>query len=293
MTKYKIGLAFGIGANILWGMLPIYWKSIREASSLEILANRGCWSLLFCVIFISFRKSWLRVFSILKDPNLLRMLFYSSILLSANWGVFIWAVNSGRVVESALGYYISPIINVLFGIVIFRESLRKMQWIAVVLGSISVLAISYEYQKFPWVAFALAFSWGTYGFIKKKINLGALETLTIETAISFIPNLTILYFLNGQNDNHFGSGTLISFLLFFAGIVTVIPLLLYNGALVRLPLSTIGLMQYLTPTLFFILGVFVFKEEMTTGKFIGFAFIWGALFALGTDMVKSTNSVNN
>ena len=221
------------------------------------------------------------------------ILAISSGLLTINWGVFIWAVGVNRVVESALGYYIAPLLNVLFGIVIFRESLRKLQWIAVSLGTISVLVITYEYHQFPWVAFTLALSWGTYGLVKKMIDLGALETLTIETLIAFIPNLGFLLYLEGNNTAQFGHGVSVTVLLTLAGVATVIPLLFFNGAVVRLPLSTLGLLQYITPTIFFLLGVFLFNEEMSTGKVIGFGFIWAALVALSFDLFKSSRAVDN
>jgi len=221
------------------------------------------------------------------------ILAISSGLLTINWGVFIWAVGANRVVESALGYYIAPLLNVLFGIVIFRETLRKLQWIAVALGAISVLVITLEYQNFPWVAFTLALSWGTYGLVKKKIDLGALESLAIETLIAFIPNLAFLFYIEGNGSAQFGHGVLVTILLALAGVATVIPLLFFNGAVVRLPLSTLGLLQYITPTIFFLLGVFLFNEDMSAGKIIGFGFIWAALIALSFDLLKSSRSVDN
>jgi len=293
LSKYKFGLLYGLCAYFFWGFLPIYWKHIESASSFEILANRGIWSLILCIGLLAFRKQLKRTLSIIRTKRMFSILAISSGLLTINWGVFIWAVGVNRVVESALGYYIAPLLNVLFGIVIFRESLRKLQWIAVSLGTISVLVITYEYHQFPWVAFTLALSWGSYGLVKKKIDLGALESLTIETLIAFIPNLGFLLYLEGNNTAQFGHGVSVTVLLTLAGVATVIPLLFFNGAVVRLPLSTLGLLQYITPTIFFLLGVFLFNEEMSTGKVIGFGFIWAALVALSFDLLKSSRAVDN
>lgn len=286
-------MIYGVGAYAFWGFLPIYWKHIHKANSLEILANRGVWSLVLCGILLIYRKSLSTAISIMKDRRQLGLLVISATLLTINWGVFIWGVSINRVVETALGYYIAPLLNVLFGIMIFKENLRKLQCLAVTLGLISVLTVTYEYKKIPWIAVALALSWGTYGMVKKHIDLGALETLSIETLITFIPNLILIMVLANKGTAQLGHGIMVTTLLVLAGVATVIPLLLFNGAVVRLPLSTLGLLQYITPTLFFFLGVFHFHESMTVGKVIGFGFIWAALFVLSLDLTRSANSVNN
>ena len=293
MTKNKLGLIYAFGAYFVWGFLPIYWKLIENASSFEILANRGIWSLVVCTILLMLRKQLRSTFRIIKSKRMFSILAISSGLLTINWGVFIWAVGAGRVVESALGYYITPLLNVLFGILIFRESLRALQWLAVAFGLSSVLILAIEYNQFPWISLSLALSWGTYSLVKKLIDLGALESLTIETLIAFIPNLIFLFYIEGNGTAQFGQGTVVTILLCLAGGATVIPLLLFNGAIVRLPLSTLGLLQYITPTIFFLLGVFLFNEDMSSGKVLGFMFIWIALIFLGIDLVKSNrNSAN-
>ena len=293
MSKYKFGLVYGFSAYFVWGFLPIYWKHIENASSFEILANRGIWSLVVCTLLLTLRKELKSTFLIIKSKRTFSILAISSGLLTINWGVFIWAVGADRVVESALGYYIAPLLNVLFGILIFRESLRFLQWLAVALGAISVLILTIEYQHFPWIALSLALSWGTYSLVKKRLDLGALESLTIETLIAFLPNLIFLFYIEGKGTAQLGQGNMVTFLLCLAGVATVIPLLLFNGAVVRLPLSTLGLLQYITPTIFFLLGVFLFNEDMSSGKVMGFAFIWAALIALSADLVRSSRSVNN
>jgi chloramphenicol-sensitive protein RarD len=293
LTKNKLGLIYAFGAYFVWGFLPIYWKLIENASSFEILANRGIWSLVVCTILLMLRKQLRSTFRIIKSKRMFSILAISSGLLTINWGVFIWAVGAGRVVESALGYYITPLLNVLFGILIFRESLRALQWLAVAFGLSSVLILAIEYNQFPWISLSLALSWGTYSLVKKLIDLGALESLTIETLIAFIPNLIFLFYIEGNGTAQFGQGTVVTILLCLAGGATVIPLLLFNGAIVRLPLSTLGLLQYITPTIFFLLGVFLFNEDMSSGKVLGFMFIWVALIFLGIDLVKSNrNSAN-
>ena len=293
MSKYKLGLVYGFSAYFFWGFLPIYWKHIHNATSFEILANRGIWSLVVCTLLLTLRNELRSTFLIIKSKRMFSILAISSGLLTVNWGVFIWAVGADRVVESALGYYIAPLLNVIFGILIFRESLRYLQWVAVALGTTSVLILTIEYHHFPWIALSLALSWGTYSLVKKRIDLGALESLTIETLIAFIPNLVFLFYIEGQGTAQFGQGIMVTALLCLAGIATVIPLLLFNGAIVRLPLSTLGLLQYITPTIFFLLGVFLFNEDMSGGKIMGFAFIWAALIALSVDLVRSSRAVDN
>jgi chloramphenicol-sensitive protein RarD len=293
LSKYKLGLVYGFSAYFFWGFLPIYWKHIHNATSFEILANRGIWSLVVCTLLLTLRNELRSTFLIIKSKRMFSILAISSGLLTVNWGVFIWAVGADRVVESALGYYIAPLLNVIFGILIFRESLRYLQWVAVALGTTSVLILTIEYHHFPWIALSLALSWGTYSLVKKRIDLGALESLTIETLIAFIPNLVFLFYIEGQGTAQFGQGIMVTALLCLAGIATIIPLLLFNGAIVRLPLSTLGLLQYITPTIFFLLGVFLFNEDMSGGKIMGFAFIWAALIALSVDLVRSSRAVDN
>ena len=221
------------------------------------------------------------------------ILAISSGLLTINWGVFIWAVGAGRVVESALGYYITPLLNVLFGILVFRESLRLLQWLAVAFGAASVLILTLEYHQFPWISLSLAFSWGTYSLVKKLIDLGALESLTIETLIAFLPSLAFLFYIEGNGTAQFGQGIMVTTLLCLAGAATVIPLLLFNGSTTRLPYSTIGLLQYITPTIQFSIGVWVNHEAMPTARWVGFIFIWLALITLAGDLLKSSRTVDN
>ena len=292
MTKVNKGLLFGVSAYIIWGLLPLYWKLVEEAGAYEILAHRGIWSLLICVSLLALRKQLKSAYEMVRSSRTFSLLFLASGLLTINWGVYIWSVTVNRVVEAALGYYITPLINVTFGVLLLREKLRPAQWIAVALAAAGVVILTLGYGSLPWIALVLAISWGSYSLIKKSLNLGALETLSLETLFAFLPNLVFLFIIQGNGSAEFGSTWSISMLLFGAGAATVIPLLLFNGSTTRLPLSTVGLLQYITPTIMFIVGIIVFHEELQLSKLIGFLFIWGALAFLGTDMVKSGRSTN-
>jgi chloramphenicol-sensitive protein RarD len=214
-------------------------------------------------------------------------------MLMLNWSVFIWAVTEDRVVESALGYYITPLINVTLGIFLLRERLKILQKIAVALASIGVLVLTVGYGSLPWVALVLSTSWACYSLIKKKLNLGALETLSVEALFAFLPNFIYLIAIERSGDAIFGKDIWLTILLLGAGAATVTPLLLFNGAATRLPLSTVGLLQYLTPTMMFLIGVFINNEDMAATKLLGFAFIWLALIILSRDLFKSSRSIDD
>jgi chloramphenicol-sensitive protein RarD len=293
MSRYTTGLVYGLSAYVLWGLLPLYWKLVEEAGPFEILAHRGIWSLLLCVFLLAARKQLKSAYQMVKARRTLSILLLSSGMLMLNWSVFIWAVTEDRVVESALGYYITPLINVMVGIFLLRERLKILQKIAVVLASIGVLVLTVGYGSLPWVALVLSTSWACYSLIKKKLNLGALETLSVEALFAFLPNLIYLISIERSGDAIFGRDIWLTILLFGAGAATVTPLLLFNGAATRLPLSTVGLLQYLTPTMMFLIGVFINNEDMAPTKLIGFVFIWLALIILSRDLVKSSRSIDD
>ncbi|MGA1335481.1 MAG: EamA family transporter RarD, partial [Candidatus Nanopelagicaceae bacterium] len=284
MTKFNKGLLFGVSAYIIWGLLPLYWKLVEEAGAYEILAHRGIWSLLICLSLLALRKQLKSAYKMVRSSRTLSLLFLASGLLTINWGVYIWSVTVNRVVEAALGYYITPLINVTFGVLLLREKLRPAQWIAVALAAAGVVILTLGYGSLPWIALVLAISWGSYSLIKKSLNLGALETLSLETLFAFLPNLVFLFIIQGNGSAEFGSTWSISLLLFGAGAATVIPLLLFNGSTTRLPLSTVGLLQYITPTIMFFIGIYINNEDISTTKVIGFAFIWLALAVLSRDL---------
>ena len=293
MTRFNKGLLFGISAYIIWGVLPLYWKLVEEAGAYEILAHRGIWSLLICISLLALRKQLKSAYVMVRSSRTLSLLFLASGLLTINWGVYIWSVTVNRVVEAALGYYITPLINVTFGVLLLREKLRPAQWIAVALAAAGVVILTLGYGSLPWIALVLAISWGSYGLIKKSLNLGALETLSLETLFAFLPNLVFLLIIESNGSAEFGSTWTISLLLFGAGAATVIPLLLFNGSTTRLPLSTVGLLQYITPTIMFFIGIFINNEDISMTKVIGFAFIWLALAVLSRDLYRSSRPLDD
>jgi chloramphenicol-sensitive protein RarD len=220
------------------------------------------------------------------------LLALTSLLLSANWAIYIWSVSVDRVVEAALGYYITPLVAVTFGVLVLKEKLRKLQIVSVSLAAIGVVILTVAYGHIPLIALGLAVSWGSYSLIKKRLNAGALETLSIETLVAFIPNFIFLTYLLNKNEAQFGQDIGFSLALFSAGLFTVIPLLMFNAATTRLPLTVTGLLQYITPSIMFLVGIVIFHEPLPVAKIVGFIFIWIALTFLGTDLVKSGRSVN-
>ena len=292
-SEYSLGLFFGVSSYILWGLFPLYWPLLEPANSLEIVSHRAVWTLVFCVIVLAISRQLKSTLLVIKTRRKIIGLFFSSILISINWITYIWAVNNGHVVEAALGYYINPLIIIAFGVILLREKMRKMQLVAVGIAAVGVLVLTLDYGRLPWVAISLALSWGTYGLIKKKLDLGALDGLAIETLLSMLPYAFYLIYLHREGTGQFGQTPLLTILLISAGAVTAIPLLLFNGSTTILPYSTIGLLQYITPTITFSIGVWVRNEDMTRARWAGFFIIWVALFALGSDLVRSSRAIDN
>ena len=271
----------------------MYWPLLEPANPLEIVSHRAVWTLVFCFIVLAATHALKSTLATLKRPLVAAKLFISSLLVSVNWLVYIWATNNGHVVEASLGYYINPLIIISFGVIFLKEKMRKLQWAAVAIASIGVLVLTLDYGRLPWIALTLAVSWGSYGLVKKQLGLGALEGLAIETFISGFFYLGYLIYLGSQGTGQFGQQWGLTLLLMSAGAITAIPLLLFNGSTNRLPFTTIGLLQYITPTLQFSIGVWVLNEDMPTARWIGFLIIWAALFTLAFDLVKSSRTVNN
>jgi len=293
LNKEKLGLFYGLGAYVLWGLFPLYWPLLKPATPPEIVSHRAVWTMVFCFMILAITKSLKSTLATFKRPKVAAKLFTASILVSINWLIYIWATNNGHVVEASLGYYINPLIAIAFGIILLKERMRLLQWVSVSIATIGVFVLTIDYGRLPWVAFGVALSWGTYGLIKKQLNLGAVEGLAIETLIAFIPYCAYLIFLDSKGDGRFGQGVSLTILLISAGAVTAIPLLLFNASTTRLPLTTIGLLQYITPTLTFIIGVWINHEVMSTARWIGFFIIWIALFVLAYDLVRSGRAVDN
>jgi chloramphenicol-sensitive protein RarD len=293
LSKNKLGLLFGVSAYSLWGAFPLYWPLLEPANPLEIVSHRAVWTLVFCFIVLAATKALKSTLVTLKRPTVAIKLFLSSLLISINWLVYIWATNNEHVVEASLGYYINPLIIIGFGVIFLKEKMRPLQWAAVSIATLGVLVLTFDYGRLPWIALALAVSWGSYGLIKKQLGLGALEGLAIETFISSFFYLAYLIYIGNQGTGQFGQGWGLTALLISAGAVTAIPLLLFNGSTNRLPFTTIGLLQYITPTLQFSIGVWVLNEDMPTTRWIGFLIIWAALVALAIDLIKSSRTVDN
>lgn len=285
-------MLFGVSAYVLWGAFPLYWPLLEPASALEIVSHRAVWTLVFCIIILAITKSLKATSETMKRPKVAAKLFLSSILISINWLVYIWATNNGHVVEASLGYYINPLVMIGFGVIILKEKMRALQWSAVGIATFGVLVLTIDYGRLPWIALTLAISWGSYGFIKKQLGLGALEGLAIETLIASLPYLLYLIYIGNNGTGQFGHGFGITLLLISAGAITAIPLLLFNGSTTRLPLTVIGLLQYITPTIQFSIGVWVRHEDMPAARWIGFLIIWIALMALAIDLVKSSRAIN-
>ena len=293
MSKNKLGLLFGVSAYSLWGAFPLYWPLLEPANPLEIVSHRAVWTLVFCFFVLAATKALKSTLATLKRPKVAAKLFATSVLISINWLVYIWATNNGHVVEASLGYYINPLIIIGFGVLLLKEKMRPLQWVAVSIASIGVLVLTIDYGRLPWIALTLAVSWGSYGLIKKQLGLGALEGLAIETFISAFFYLGYLIYIGNQGTGQFGNCWGLTILLMSAGAVTAIPLLLFNGSTNRLPFTTIGLLQYITPTLQFSVGVWVRHEDMPTARWAGFLIIWIALTTLALDLVKSSRAVDN
>jgi len=283
------GFIFGVCAYFIWGIVPIYWPHLQPASPLEILAHRVIWSLLFLAIIGRNKFGQIRI--ILRNRRSLLLLTIASALISVNWGLFIWASVTKHLLDSSLGYFITPLLSVGLGVVFFKERLRKMQWIAIAIAASAVLYLSVTVGTPPWLALSLAASFGVYGYVKKLANVPAIESLTIETLILSPIALSYLVWLEFTHVGTFGHHGLVHTLwLTSSGIVTAIPLMLFSAAAIRIPLSTMGMLQYLGPTLQYIIGIAVFHEQMLAQRFIGFVITWFAIAILSADALKNRQS---
>jgi chloramphenicol-sensitive protein RarD len=281
------GFVYVTSAYLLWGVFPLYFPLLKPASPLEILAHRVVWSLVVCALLLRFTSGFSGVRTVLRNGRQTRLLILAAVLVSVNWGVYIWAVNAHHVVESSLGYFINPIVSILFGVVLLGERLRPMQWAAVGIAMVAIVVITIDVGRLPWIALVLAFSFGGYGLCKKKADVNAADSLTIETGVLFVPALTVLIVIWAQGNLAFGAVSLgNSLLLACAGLVTAIPLMLFTAGTTRLPLSIVGMVQFITPIMQFIVGVWIRHEELPTAVLIGFCLVWVALTVLTIDAVR-------
>ncbi|BCN25462.1 EamA family transporter RarD [Vibrio alfacsensis] len=282
--RAKQGVLLAIGAYTMWGIAPIYFKSIADVSPLEILSHRVIWSFFLLAALLHFGRRWRSVYSVIKDKTKVTYLLFSSVLIGANWLIFIWAVNTNHMLDASLGYYINPLINVLLGMVFLGERLRKLQWFAVTLAACGVLVQLFVFGSVPIVAIALAMSFGFYGLLRKKVSLDAQTGLFIETAV-LLPAafIYLLFIANTPTSNMQDNPWQLNSLLIAAGVITTLPLLCFTGAATRLKLSTLGFFQYIGPSLMFLLAVLIYGEPFSADKAITFAFIWGALAVFSFD----------
>ena len=272
------GMLYAVGAYVAWGFLPIYWKALHSLPALEILAHRVAWGALVAIVLVTYRLRWDWLGAVLGNRRTLLTFVASALLLSFNWFVYIWAVNAGYVIETSLGYFINPLINVLLGVLFLRERLRGGQALAIAIAAGGVLYLTFQYGALPWSALALASSFGLYGLLRKTASIGSLEGFTLETLLLFVPAVGYLIFREAQGGAAFGhAGAGIELLLVGAGVMTAIPLLLFGAGARRLTLTSLGILQYIAPTLQFLLGVLVYGESLTPQRLIGFVLIWLAL----------------
>lgn len=283
-TNAKKGVLLAIGAYTMWGIAPIYFKTITFVPALEILSHRVIWSFFFLAIIIHFSHQWRNVVSIFQSKSKMLYLIATALLIGANWLIFIWAINANHMLDASLGYYINPLINVVFGMLFLGERLRKLQWFAVTLAAIGVAIQIVVFGSVPVVAFALAISFAFYGLLRKKVSVNGQTGLFIETLVLIPAALIYLaWFADSATSSMANNELNLNVLLISAGIVTTLPLLCFTGAATKLKLSTLGFFQYIGPSLMFLLAVLIYGEAFSTDKAITFTFIWGALVVFSYD----------
>jgi len=272
------GILNGLGAYVLWGFFPIYWKWLHQVPALQVIGHRIGWSFILLIILILITRQWQAFRTAALTSKTIAIYFVAAILLSVNWLVYVWGVNAGFIVETSLGYFINPLLSMLLGMIFFRERLRPVQWIPVGLAAAGVIYLTVAYGRLPWIALSLAFSFGFYGLVKKLAPLGSLYGLTLETALVFPIALAYLAFVNFTGTGSFlHEGPLTDLLLIGTGIVTSIPLLMFASAARQIPLTMIGILQFIAPTLQFLIGIFLYHELFDRSRLIGFGLVWLAL----------------
>ncbi|MEU9427216.1 EamA family transporter RarD [Streptomyces sp. NPDC048342] len=289
-AERRTGLVNGFAAYGMWGLVPLFWPLLKPAGAVEILAHRMVWSLVFVAVALVFVRRWAWAGELLRQPRRLALVAVAAAVITVNWGVYIWSVNAGHVVEASLGYFINPLVTIAMGVLLLKERLRSAQWAAVGIGVAAVAVLTVGYGQPPWISLVLACSFATYGLVKKKVNLGGIESLAAETAIQFLPALGYLLWLAGRGESGFldhGAGH--AALLASTGIVTAVPLVCFGAAAIRVPLSTLGLLQYLAPVFQFLCGILYFHEAMPTERWAGFALVWLALALLTWDALRTAH----
>ncbi len=274
----RLGVIFGLSAYLIWGSFPVFFKALEGATPLEIVCHRIFWSVVFLFILVTARRQFGQVITTLRNRQILLTLCGSTLLIATNWLVFIYAVQQGEVLQSSLGYFITPLLSILLGFIFLRERLNRWQLFSVLLALIGVLNLAFHHDQFPWIALILAASFGLYGLLRKVAKVEAMIGLTVETLLLGPFALAYIIYLTTQQESSFLAGTLrLDLLLPLSGVVTAVPLLLFVAAARRLQLATVGFLQYITPSLHFILAVGLYNETFTRGHLISFIFIWAGL----------------
>jgi chloramphenicol-sensitive protein RarD len=290
VDQRRVGVLTGLGAYLLWGLFPLYFPLLEPAGGVEIVAHRVVWSLLFIGLLLSLRRGWSQVRAAFADRRTLGVLTLAAALIVVNWLVFVYGVNSGHVVETSLGYFINPLVSVLLGVVVFGERLRRLQWVAVAAAAVAVVVLTVDYGRPPWIALALAGSFGLYGLMKKLVRVEAAPGLFVETALVVLPAVVVMGVLETRGSAAFGhAGVGNALLLVGSGVATAIPLLLFAAAARRVPLSTVGLLQYVNPLMQLAIGVFVFGEPMPPARLVGYAIVWFALVVFTVDSLRTAH----
>ena len=287
MEERRLGVVSGLGAYALWGVFPLYFPLLEPAGGLEIVAHRVLWSLLFVGLLLSVFRRWGHVRAAVRSPRTLLVLAGAAVLIATNWLIYVYGVNSGQVVETSLGYFVTPLVSVVLGVVVFAERLRPLQRVAVGIAAVAVVVLTVDYGRPPWIALGVAVSFGLYGLMKKMVVIEAAPGLFLETALVAVPAAVVLAVLHTGGTGTFAdSGTGHALLLASAGVATAVPLLLFAAAARRIPLSTVGLLQYLTPLMQLAIGVFVFGEPMPPARLAGFLIVWVALAVFTADTLR-------
>jgi chloramphenicol-sensitive protein RarD len=280
----KKGLLFALGAYLTWGLFPIYWKLLQNVPALQLLGHRIVWSFALLLIILSVSGGIKDLRQKLFDLKTLRIYAIAAVLIGINWLTYVWAVNAGFIVETSLGYFINPLISVVLGMIFFKERLRPLQWIPVVLAASGVAYLTLSYGRLPWIALTLAFSFGFYGLVKKLAPLSSIYGLTFETGILFLPAVIYLFVSEISGAGAFAhTGISSTLLMVGAGLVTTIPLLMFAGAARRIPLTMIGLMQYFAPTIQFLIGIFIYREPFSFQQLSGFGLVWAGLIVFAAE----------
>ncbi|MET7398306.1 EamA family transporter RarD [Dactylosporangium sp. NPDC005572] len=289
MDPLRRGYLSALTANVLWGVFPLYFRALRPAGAVEVLAHRILWSLVTVALLLTALWRWRPLKAILSDGKRMAGIAAAAVFIAVNWGVYIYAVDTNRVIEASLGYFVNPLVVILLGVLVLRERLRRLQWIALGIGAAAVVVLTIDYGRLPWVALTLAGSFGGYGLFKKRLGLPAADGLFLESAVLTLPAIVYLGWLTNDGSSTFGTvSTWHTVLLAGSGLLTAVPLLLFAEAANRVPLSGLGILQYLTPTLQLILGVAVFHEALPPGRLAGFVIVWCALSIFTWDAISAT-----